>query len=255
MNWKTLIIIFALLNLIACNEERLKETSTNEKIITKDLFIPLVDDTGTDYHGIYHFGESEMETSLIIYSSPKGGCFAQLKSGGFDDDATDWIWNYENLKNVKIEGNKFFSDKSDGEFVIEEASGQVGLKIFNTWSPSYEGNEVGYKTGSVDNYYRGDFTEASLTTLKVDELKEWDLNDLRYMRNEIYARYNYKFKNGGDMDTYFKLNKWYRPQHKNIDAFLTPLEKQNIVTIKKAEKIVVENSPNKENEKNQPPTL
>ncbi|MDF1673531.1 MAG: YARHG domain-containing protein [Vicingaceae bacterium] len=246
MNWKTLSIIFTLLSFIACNEEQPKETNITEKATNEDLFIPSIDQTGSDYHGVYHFGESEMETSLLIYCSPEGGYFAQLKSGEFNDDATEWIWNYENLKNVKIEGNKFFSDKSNGEFVTEEASGQLGLRMFNSWS--YEGEEIGYKSASVDDYYVGDYTEASLATITVDELKEWRLEELRLMRNEIYARYGFKFNKGGAMDTYFKITGWFSPQHKNVDALLTPIEKQNVATIKKAESLVLDPlTPVKEN--------
>jgi|GEM_PF-1031577 len=241
MSWKTPFFIIILFSLIACGGE--KDNSEANLSDTKDLennnsLKPLMNETGTDYHGVYHFGESEMETSLLIYSSAKDGYFAQLRSGEFNEDATEWIWVYENFKNVKIEGNKFYSNKSNGEFVVDEATGETGLKIYNSWS--YEGEELGYKTSEADDYYNGDFTEASLTTLTVDELKEWDLNELRYMRNEIFARYGFKFNKGGAMDTYFKLYNWFRPQYKNVDSFLTPIEKQNIATLKEAENLALD---------------
>ena len=55
------------------------------------------------------------------------------------------------------------------------------------------------------------------------------------MRNEVFARYGFIFNDGGKMDTYFNLLSWYSPQHKNVDAFLTPLEKMNIALIEKLE--------------------
>lgn len=241
MNWKILTITIILSCLIACGEEN-NTPQTNlpntEIIENENSLTPLVDETGGDYNGVYHFGESEMETSLLINSSATGNYFAQLRSGEYNEEATEWLWIYKNFKNVRIEGNKFYSDKSDGEFVVDEATGETGLKIYNSWS--YEGEELGYKTSEADNYYTGDYTEASLTTLTVDELKEWRLEELRLMRNEIYARYGFKFNKGGAMDTYFKVTGWFNPQHKNVDALLTPIEKQNVATIKEAENLVLD---------------
>ena len=55
------------------------------------------------------------------------------------------------------------------------------------------------------------------------------------MRNEIFARYGFKFNSGGEMDLYFKQEKWYQPQHENVTEFLTQLELDNIELIKEIE--------------------
>jgi hypothetical protein len=55
------------------------------------------------------------------------------------------------------------------------------------------------------------------------------------MRNEIFARYGYKFKSGGEMDKYFKSQDWYSGQHDNVNDFLTELEKENIKLIRQIE--------------------
>ncbi len=238
MNFKLFFCIILLFGLWSCSESNQTNGVNSVEPVDKDTLMPFLDKTGTGYYGVYHFGESEMESSLLVYGSLKDGYFAQLKSGEYNDEGTAWIWNYENLKNVRIEKNKFFSDKSNGEFVMIESTGEIALKIFDSWS--YEGEELGYQTTTADSYYAGDYTEASLTTLTIEELKKWKLNELGYMRNEIFARYGFKFNNGGAMDTYFKLYDWFKPQHKNVDSFLTPLEKQNIATIREAENLVVD---------------
>lgn len=56
------------------------------------------------------------------------------------------------------------------------------------------------------------------------------------MRTELFARYGYKFKEGGKMDEYFKKQKWYRPQHSNVNDFLTELEMRNLELIRTEEK-------------------
>lgn len=55
------------------------------------------------------------------------------------------------------------------------------------------------------------------------------------MRNEIYARYGYIFKPNGDLDNYFKKQRWYKGQHQDVSNFLTGLENQNIELIQMAE--------------------
>jgi len=61
------------------------------------------------------------------------------------------------------------------------------------------------------------------------------LADLKMMRNEIYARYGYIFKPGSEMDTYFKMQGWYKCQHRDVNACLTDLGKRNIKLIQMIE--------------------
>ncbi len=60
-------------------------------------------------------------------------------------------------------------------------------------------------------------------------------NELEIMRNEIFARYGLKFSLGGEMDLYFRQQKWYKPQYENVTKFLTQLELGNIELIKEIE--------------------
>lgn len=50
------------------------------------------------------------------------------------------------------------------------------------------------------------------------------------MRNEIYARYGYEFKNK-DWQAYFLAQDWYKPSSDNVDAQLTEIERHNIKII------------------------
>jgi hypothetical protein len=80
----------------------------------------------------------------------------------------------------------------------------------------------------------GDYFIASSKTLTKDELKKYSKQDLKLMRNEIYARYGYIF-NSADLKTYFEKKKWYEPKIENVDKYLTETEKKNIATIKEIE--------------------
>lgn len=76
-----------------------------------------------------------------------------------------------------------------------------------------------------------------------EELAESDLDgtskpELRLVRNGIFARLGYSFRDA-DLRTYFRSRSWYRPRHTNIEVVergLTEAQKRNIETIKSAER-------------------
>ena len=96
------------------------------------------------------------------------------------------------------------------------------------------------KASSFDYYYEdyyidGDFKVASCRLLNSNDLKELDKNKLRLMRNEIFARYGYKFKSN-DLNEYFSQKHWYKPEYDNVEEYLSDIEKKNCELIKEFEK-------------------
>lgn len=73
----------------------------------------------------------------------------------------------------------------------------------------------------------GHFTQASSRPLTAEELSVMDRANLRIMRNEIFARYGYIFKDGG-LRAHFEQQSWYKPTQTDVTHLLTDLEKQNI---------------------------
>jgi len=59
-------------------------------------------------------------------------------------------------------------------------------------------------------------------------------NELRIMRNEIFAVYGYIF-NSEDLANHFNKQTWYEPLYKNVDDKLTEIDKYNINLIKEFE--------------------
>lgn len=195
----------------------------------------------TEYYGTYHFGDSEGESTLIIFHSGTE-VIAQIKSGAWNANATDWLWLYDNLSNVNIDKNgQFSSDQYNGEFVFYHGDDerQKCLKVYNSWSgvSQQDGEyELGWKLNPTPyEVYSGKYVNASTTELEPSELAKMSSDKLRIMRNEIFARYGYKFKEGGEMDTYFKKQSWYKAQHTDVNDFLTELEKRNIQLIRSEE--------------------
>lgn len=76
---------------------------------------------------------------------------------------------------------------------------------------------------------------ASTKKLTEKDLKNLRKLDLEIIRNTIYARHGYSFSNKG-VRQYFDFVEWYVPLFTNVEDQITPLEKENIVLLKRLEK-------------------
>jgi YARHG domain len=190
-----------------------------------------------DYQGLYHFGFSEREYHLTIVFAGDT-CFAQLRWGEFINN--DWIEYFRTFNNIKILGNKLISKDLYAKFAVLKRDGKKikGLILFRpqAWQAGKYPPEFGSYDQAIYLFYNGKFPQASYRLLAINELQQLSLQDLKIMRNEIYARYGYKFVLNGEMDKYFKSQKWYIPRNNNVDNFITGLEKINIELIRSFEK-------------------
>lgn len=81
------------------------------------------------------------------------------------------------------------------------------------------------------------FPQTSYKYLAPEEIENYDLEELRIMRNEIFAEHGYIFKSI-EMLKYFRELEWYRPRIEDatfISGKLTEIEKSNIELIKNRE--------------------
>ena len=78
------------------------------------------------------------------------------------------------------------------------------------------------------------YPEASNRKLTSEDLTGKSLWELKIMRNEIFARYGYKFKTE-EMRDYFNKQKWYEPKYDDVKSKLTEVENYNIKMIKQYE--------------------
>lgn len=81
----------------------------------------------------------------------------------------------------------------------------------------------------------GDYPIASTRELKQEEVLNLTTDEMKMMRNEIYARHGYKFQNE-EMFAHFSKMPWYKPTHADVREMLTPVEKKNIALIKEMER-------------------
>ncbi|MFY7669473.1 YARHG domain-containing protein [Tenacibaculum sp. MEBiC06402] len=231
---RILLILFFTSNLVFA--QYLGSEEINESDLT--IWIPKFE---IEYSGTYHFGESESESNFNLFYS--GGCIiGQIKYGYWEENTGFWKYNYITLTNISIDKNgKFTSDQHTGQFIrYKTESGDLikGLRIDNPWTIWIENGEfeIGIRTPlNFKHIYHGNYIEASTRKLSIAELNKMSLQDLKLMRNEIFARYGYTFKKGGEMDKYFKNKEWYRAEHRNVERFLTEIEFHNLKLIKQKE--------------------
>lgn len=211
----------------------------SDEQIDESNIIAWTEDSKEAYEGAYFFGFSEVESQFTLSVDEDVVC-AQVRSYEWveseDDNIIGWKPVYENYTNVSIEGNKFFSDQSNGEFVLY--NNQKCLKLDTP--PFQMGDEGDFELGergdkNYSEYYSGRFTQTIFEIVEEDVLRVMSPKDLQIMRNEIFARYGYVFISGGKMDTYFKRQDWYSGIYENVDEYLTEIEKINIANIQKLE--------------------
>lgn len=128
------------------------------------------------------------------------------------------------------------TDAYDGEFDfdLDKASGTIQgkWKAFKNNTP-----ERKYKLERRAFEYKpdaGSYPETSTKTLAVSDVNNMLKQELRIMRNEIYARHGYSFKKK-DMREYFDAQEWYMPMHTDIRTNLTEVEKKNVTLIRRYE--------------------
>lgn len=79
------------------------------------------------------------------------------------------------------------------------------------------------------------YPQPSSRVLSNSELEGLSREQLKMMRNEIYARHSYIFTSE-KLRNYFEGQAWYTPLHRDVSDMLTPIEKDNIILIKQLEK-------------------
>jgi hypothetical protein len=133
----------------------LKSQDKNDGVLIIDdsKIKPWLTENISDYQSSYHFSQSDLESSLILIVD-HDSCYAQIISGSWAkaDGKDVWMQKTEKIKNVKIQGNKFYSSKTNGEFVIfidEKNKATKGLIVYKPWSnwifyANIKGQEIGF---------------------------------------------------------------------------------------------------------------
>jgi len=161
------------------------------------------------------------------------------------------VRNYLNENKPQVENESEFSKRNlivMGSLLVV-GSFTVGLqKYFDTRIQSFEtvnsktddlilgdeGPKHGEGNTNNSSSLSGRFTEASERLLSSNQLTALSKEDLKIMRNEIFARHGYIFKTP-EMKSYFATQSWYHGKYEDVTSMLTSIEKQNVQLIKRHE--------------------
>lgn len=124
-------------------------------------------------------------------------------------------------------------DKYDGRFEFE--IDKKMKKLSGKWIPfKAKGNtEKTYALAKKNFEYNptvGEYPQASERELSEGDVENYTAEELEIMRNEIYARHGYSFKNK-KMRAHFEKQKWYVPMGVDIRSQLSDVEAKNIELI------------------------
>jgi len=165
------------------------------------------------------------------------------------DDKYDGAFTFEiNANAKKIKGNWKSNDQN---LAVTEREYELELRTF-VYNPdlelpeylTYEGLYGTYKetdTSSIAESLTDDIFKynASKVLLKTKDVENMYQADLEVLRNSIYARHGYSFKNRKMRFLFDHAVEWYMPVSINITKSLTPIEKQNIELLKRYEQHAV----------------
>lgn len=133
--------------------------------------------------------------------------------------------------------------KYNPEIMLEQKQAYIDWQNYTEekWIEEYDDNEF-------EEWARKEFASAtpaiyeinaSTTKLKEEDVENLMKGDLVVIRNTIYARHGYSFKNR-PLRVFFDRQDWYIPVSTNIKKDFTDLEKENIKLLLKYEKNAAE---------------
>ena len=147
------------------------------------------------------------------------------KISGYYETEDNLVYNFQM--------NESGTHKNDGVFDFSISMEEMEMK--GSWKPFKEkGNSpkeyLLTKRKFVYDPHVGEFPDASLRVLDYNDVENMDEDKLTKIRNEIYARHGYSFKNK-KWRQHFEQKDWYIPMGLDIRDKLTDIEVQNIELI------------------------
>lgn len=127
-------------------------------------------------------------------------------------------------------------DKGDGEFKFKLAPGKP--ELVGSWTQfKNKSQSVTFELEKKTFKYNpkiGEYPQSSTRLLTEADVENMTPEELRIMRNEIYARHGYSFRMA-DMRKYFSEQPWYMPMSSDVSTALTKTEEKNAALIKRYE--------------------
>ena len=124
---------------------------------------------------------------------------------------------------MKKENTEDFGDENP----VDWEEGKVKKQSYTDDEGKTQYYENTVYRSATDAVYKINASKEKLTEKQVKNLRKLDLE---IIKNAIYARHGYSFKKQ-TYRNFFEYTDWYVPVSNNVDADLTPLEKENIALL------------------------
>lgn len=137
------------------------------------------------------------------------------------------VWHANN-KQLTVPERSYSLYKTSFRYDPELSIENLPADVFNiSDTDAHDGEHFTEDAGKIN---------ASTTLLTKADVENMYKRDLEAMRNAIYARHGYSFKNREMRDFFDKNVSWYVPVSTDVTKDLTELERKNIALIKRYEK-------------------
>lgn len=123
---------------------------------------------------------------------------------------------------------------SEAEAKAEEAAKKADAAAAKAEKAKRAADNAGASSYDYGYTPTEDFSWLSEHRLTSSDIAGCSKQELRILRNAIYARHGYIFKSA-DLRDFFNQFYWYTPRYSNVDKQLSSLERSNIAFIKSFE--------------------
>jgi len=183
------------------------------------------------------------ENGILIFDAKEPGDDKYDGEFNFRIEKNKLNGTWKAYKNIQINKRKYTLEKKQYHYNPDQML-DSNADIFIDWEnfkkeiipfedeDEFEGWESYEFAMSTDKIYE---INASNTKLTQEDLENLSKGDLKIIRNTIYARHGYSFKNR-PMRVFFDVQEWYIPTTADIKADFTQIEKDNIDLLLKYEK-------------------
>ena len=135
------------------------------------------------------------------------------------------------LTKITLNGNqKFVGIGILGNVWVNNEILKSGNKLYTNLNSTNSFNI----TPNSNTGFPGIYPQSSARVLFPADLEGLSQQELKIMRNEIYARHGYIFKTS-EMKAYFSQQVWYQGQYEEVASQLTSIEQKNVELIKSYE--------------------
>lgn len=178
-------------------------------------------------------GEFDVENLHAIVNEPGDDIYDGKFEFKFNENKIIGKW-LANDKSITVNSRKYTLQKT--EFKYNPSFNIEFVDGYNDFILS-EKHEYNYESGDYEKIDGNNLAEINASNKKLTnkEIENLNKGELEVLRNLVYARHGYSFKNR-KMRYFFDSNiDWYIPTSTDVRNKLTDIEKQNIDLIKRYE--------------------